>query len=339
MTEQPAYDAVRQAAGPGTSLDPAADPASPRPTRSAGRRRRSGVRVAGSTPYLLLAPAVVVVVAVLGYPLYKLVSLSFQKYNLPQLIAGRGEWVGLANYAEILEDSLFWTVLVRTLLFTAVTVGATIVLGTGIALLVQRSNKVIATAINVVLVAVWATPWLVSVALWQWMVDYEFGIANWLLTKIGIFGDFTNHNWFDNPVEGFAVIGLVVVWGALPFVVITLYAGMSQVPKELYEAAALDGAGMVASFRNVTWPALKPIYVILGSLSVIWNFQVFNQVWVMRGERPSSDYYLMSIYAFQESFRVNKYGYGSAIAVVMVLVLLVVSVFYVRQMVRVGQED
>ncbi|TML66617.1 MAG: sugar ABC transporter permease, partial [Actinobacteria bacterium] len=186
------------------------------------------------------------------------------------------------------------------------------------------------------LVFVWATPVVVAVDIWRWMVDPEFGVANWTLTKLH-FGNFTHHDWFVNPWSGFAVITALVVWGAIPFVTITVFAGLSQVPDELLEAARIDGARPFAVFREITFPLLKPIFVILASLSIIWDFQVFNQVWIMLDQRPSSDYFLMSIYSFFESFRISEYGLGSAIAVVMVLIMLIVTSFYVRRMVQAGE--
>src|SRR4029077_6873255 len=113
--------------------------------------------------------------------------------------------------------------------------------------------------------------------------------------------------------------------------------GLSQVPGELIEAAKIDGARSWNVFREVTVPLLKPIFVILISLSIIWDFQVFNQIWIMLDQRPSPDYYLMSVYSFVESFRLSEYGLGSAIAVVMVLIMFAVTFVYVRQMVKAGE--
>ena len=108
-------------------------------------------------------------------------------------------------------------------------------------------------------------------------------------------------------------------------------------PQELLEAASIDGARPWSVFREVTVPLLMPIFVILTSLSIIWDFQVFNQVWLMRDQRPTEDYYLMSVYSFVESFRISHYGLGSAIAVIMVLTMLVIGFVYVRQLVRLGE--
>jgi N,N'-diacetylchitobiose transport system permease protein len=289
-------------------------------------------------PYILVLPAFAVIATVLAYPLYRLVTLSFQEYGLPELIAHKGQWIGLDNYAEILRDHQFWTVLGRTVVFAAVTVALTMVFGTLIALLLARLGTFMRLLITTGLVLVWSMPPVVSVTIWSWMVDYEFGVLNWFLTQLGL-DYFAHHDWFVNPYEGFAVITAIVVWGAIPFVAITIYAGLTQVSAEMVEAAEIDGAGAFRVFRDITVPILKPIFVILASLSVIWNFQVFNQVWIIRNARPEEHYFLMSIYSFVESFNTSRYGLGSAIALVMVMVMLGVTFVYIRQMVRIGEVD
>jgi N,N'-diacetylchitobiose transport system permease protein len=287
-------------------------------------------------PYALLAPAAVVLGAVLFYPLYLIARLSFEKYGLFELIRHQGKWIGLDNYTQIIHDGQFWRVLARTIVFTAVNVSLTMVLGTAIALLLVKVSGVVRYMLTGALVFVWATPVVVAVDVWRWIVDPQFGILNWALTKLHV-GDFFHHDWFVNPWSGFAVITAVVVWGAVPFVTITVFAGLSQVPGELIEAAQIDGARSWNVFREVTLPLLKPIFVILASLSIIWDFQVFNQIWIMLDQRPSADYYLMSVYSFVESFRLSEYGLGSAIAVVMVLIMLTVTFVYIRQMVKAGE--
>ena len=290
------------------------------------------------TPYVLLIPALVVIGGVLGYPLYRLVTLSFQEYGLPELIAHKGKWIGLDNYREILSDRWFWTVLGRTIAFTAVTVGLTMVFGTLIALLLQRLGTFMRLLITTGLVLVWSMPPVVAVNIWSWMVDYEFGVLNWMLAQLG-FESYAHHDWFVNPIQGWAIITAIIVWGAIPFVAITIFAGLTQVSGEMVEAASIDGAGPVRVFRDITLPILKPIFVILASLSVIWNFQVFSQIWIIRNARPEDHYFLLSIYSFVESFNTSRYGLGSAIALVMVLAMLMVTFVYIRQMVRIGEID
>lgn len=307
--------------------------------RVASRRRLRLSRrrfASAAAPYTLLVPAAAVIAAVLGYPLYLLIRLSFEKYGLFELVRHKGKAIGFGNYTAIFHDSQFWHVVLRTVVFTAVNVGLTMVLGTAIALLIAQLGRVMRTVLMTGLVLVWAIPVVVAVNIWRWMVDYEFGVANWTLTKLHL-GNFQHHDWFVSTWSGFGVITAVIVWGAIPFVTITVYAGLAQVPQELVEAARIDGARAWNIFREITVPLLKPIFIILTSLSIIWDFQVFNQVWIMLGERPSPDYYLIGIYAFVESFRINEYGLGSAIAVVMVGIMMVATVVYVRQMVKTGE--
>jgi N,N'-diacetylchitobiose transport system permease protein len=129
----------------------------------------------------------------------------------------------------------------------------------------------------------------------------------------------------------------VVVWGAIPFIAITMQAALTQVPDELIEAARVDGATGLQTFRRITFPILRPIIVILTSLSIIWDFQVFTQVYILRDNRPEPWYYLMSIYSFIESFKVHNFGLGAALSVITMLIMFIVSIFYIRQIVKIGE--
>ena len=290
----------------------------------------------GAAPYALIAPALVVIGAVMAYPMGLLASLSLQDYGLRELLAHQGVFVGAENYVRLVTDPLFWQVVARTVVFTALTVALSMAIGTLLALLMERVSGPVRLMLSGGLMFVWATPVVVAIDVWQWMFDYEFGIANWALTRLHL-GGFVHHNWFENPVQGFGIIVALVVWGALPFLVITLYAGLMQVPRELIEAAKSDGATAWHVFWSVTAPILRPIFVILLSLSTIWDFQVFNQVWIMLNTRPSSTYYVMGVYSYVEAFRVTQYGRGAAVSVVLVAMLMIATFFYVRQMARSGE--
>jgi N,N'-diacetylchitobiose transport system permease protein len=287
-------------------------------------------------PYTLISPSVLVIAGTLAFPLGMLVWLSLQHYGLRELIQHSGEWVGLGNYRTILADPLFHQVILRSLLFTFASVALTVALSTLIALLLLKVRQVVRVIVMSALVFVWATPVIVTVDIWQWMFDYEFGVINYLLTKLHV-GNFIHHNWFDNPVQGLGVLVVVVVWGAIPFVTITVFAGLLQVPTDVADAAKVDGASSWHAFWFVTAPLLKPIFLIVTCLSTIWDFGVFNQIYVMLNQRPSSDYFTIAIYSYRESFGVTQYGLGAAIAVVMVLVLVFVTFFYVRETVKVAE--
>jgi len=311
-------------------------PPPPPVAKNPGRGRTS---VSAATPWLLLAPCLLILALVMGYPLVRLVTLSFQKFGQSQLWGFQpAEWVGFDNFGSVLGDSEFWQVVVRTIVFAAGSVIFTMVLGMLIALLLQRVSGWVKTLVNIVLVASWGMPIIVATTVFKWLFDSDYGILNALLSKLpGV--DLVGHNWFASGPQGLAVIMLLVVWGAVPFVVITLSAGLTQVPAELEEAARLDGAGSWGVFRYVTLPILKPIIVMLTTLSVIWDMGVFPQVFVMRDGHPEDDFQLLTTYSYKRAFEINDYSQGSAIALITVVLLLGVVAVYMRQMLKIGEVE
>ena len=303
------------------------------------RRRPSRVRHWGraSVPYLLILPAVAVITAILGYPLYRLVVLSLQQYGLAELIQRQGVWVGLDNYTSVLEDDVFRQTLLRTVIFTAANVGLTIVIGTLMAFLLVRVSSWVRILLTAGLVLVWAMPAVVAVQVWSWMTNFQNGILNHALTELG-FGDYNQHDWYATTFSKLTMVTLLIVWGAIPFVTITIYAGLAQVPRELVEAAEIDGAGPLRVFRDVTFPILKPIFLILTSLSIIWDFGVFTQPYLLIGaSQIDASNYLMGVYVFIEGYAHSDFGRGAAISLLMLLIVAVLSVPYVRRMVKMGE--
>ncbi|MFJ8109840.1 carbohydrate ABC transporter permease [Streptomyces sp. NPDC096132] len=310
---------------------------SPPPPAPPGRPRAG--RTSAGTPWLLLAPCLLILLLVMGYPLVRLVTLSFQKFGQSQLWGFQpAESVGFDNFTGVLADGEFWQVVVRTIVFAAGCVILTMVLGMLIALLLQRVSGWVKTLVNIALVASWGMPVIVATTVFKWLFDSDYGILNAVLSKLpGV--ELIGHNWFASGPQGLAVIMLLVIWGAVPFVVITLSAGLTQVPAELEEAARLDGAGSWGVFRYVTLPILKPIIVMLTTLSVIWDMGVFPQVFVMRNGHPEPEFQLLTTYSYDRAFVVNDYGQGSAIALITVLLLLGVVAVYMRQMLKIGEVE
>ncbi|MER5385730.1 sugar ABC transporter permease [Streptomyces sp. NBC_00647] len=315
---------------PPRQAPPPAVPKAPRVKRTSGRT---------AAPWALLAPCLLILALVLGYPLVRLVTLSFQKFGQSQLWGFQpAESVGFDNFSKVLGDGEFWAVVVRTIFFAGGAVVFTMVIGMLIALLLQRVSGWVKTLINIVLVASWGMPIIVATTVFKWLFDSDYGVFNALLSKLpGV--DMIGHNWFASGPQGLTVIMLLVVWGAVPFVVITLSAGLTQVPAELEEAARLDGAGAWGVFRYVTLPILKPIIVMLTTLSVIWDMGVFPQVFVMRNGHPEAEFQLLTTYSYDRAFVVNDYAQGSAIALLTVLLLLGVVAVYMRQMLKIGEVE
>ncbi|MFI8167014.1 carbohydrate ABC transporter permease [Streptomyces sp. NPDC085931] len=311
----------------------------PMPPPAARRPRGQRASSGAAAPWLLLAPCLLILALVMGYPLARLVTLSFQKFGQSQLWGFQpAENVGFDNFAKVLGDGEFWAVVLRTVVFAGGAVVLTMVIGMALALLLQRVSGWLKILINIVLVASWGMPVIVATTVFKWLFDSDYGVFNALLSKLpGV--DMIGHNWFASGPEGLAVIMLLVVWGAVPFVVITLSAGLTQVPKELEEAARLDGAGSWGVFRYVTLPVLKPIIVMLTTLSVIWDMGVFPQVFVMRNGHPEPEFQVLNTYSYDRAFVVNDYAQGSAIALITVLLLLGVVAVYMRQMLKIGEVE
>jgi len=290
-----------------------------------------------SVPYLLVSPVVFVLFAVLAYPIYYLVRISLEKFGLFELIQHHGVYIGLDNFRSVLHDQIFWHTLLRTLVFTVANVSLTIVGGTLIALLLKRLWTAVRILLTVGLILVWAMPPVVAVQVWIWMTNVQNGVLNYVLTTLHI-GNYDGHNWFDSPFSSLAMATTLIVWGALPFVVITVYAALSQVPHELVEAAEIDGARAWRVFRDVTMPVISPILYLLTCLSILWDFGVFTQVYLLITQPaivPAN--YVMGVYLWEEAYFKTDYGRGAAISILTLVIVAAMSIFYVRRMVRVGE--
>jgi N,N'-diacetylchitobiose transport system permease protein len=298
--------------------------------------KRAGGR---AVPYLLILPVIVVLASILGYPVYSLVRLSLERYGLPELIRHKGTYIGLHNFRVVLHDQVFWHTLLRTIIFTVANVGLTIVLGMLLALLLARVAKPVRLLLTAGLVLVWSMPQVVAVQVWYWITNYENGVLNYILTELH-FGNYYQHDWYGTTFSELSIVTALIVWGALPFVAITLYAALSQVPHELVQAAEIDGARPWRVFRDVTLPIISPVLLILTSLSILWDFGVFVQPYLLIGQpaiHPGN--YLMGIYVFEQGYFDNNYGIGAAISLLMLVIVAAMSVFYVRKMVQIGDVE
>ncbi|HEY8282275.1 MAG TPA: sugar ABC transporter permease [Leifsonia sp.] len=288
-------------------------------------------------PLVLLAPAAVVLALVLGYPLVGLVVNSFQDFGLHALFTGQADWVGLANYAAIFTDSSFLPVVVRTAIFTAALVIACVAIGMLLSQQMTKINRTARTVLNIVLIMAWAIPTVSATLVWQWLFQPLYGVLNWMITRLGVFGDYTQHSWVSTSGEAFFIVGILIIWQSVPFVALTLYTGQSQIPAEYYEAAMLDGANGRQIYRMVTLPFLRPVLSLVTILSVIWHFNTFNQLWILTKGGPDGGTTTLSIWSFQKAFASNSFGQGSAIAVVTAVMLLILTSLYVRRLVKSGE--
>jgi N,N'-diacetylchitobiose transport system permease protein len=294
-------------------------------------------------PYLLLAPGLAGIALVLLWPLIQVGMYAFQNYGLPQITGAEPtQWVGLGNFSTTFADSEFWLSLRTTVLFAAVVVPLTLVTGTLVGLLLHRLGKKMAAFVSTAALLAWATPPVAASVLFYWLFNPDGGLVDWTLSKLPnwLVGntDWAGFNWTTSgALPVYTVMTLLVVWQSFPFIAVTVLAGLKTVPAELYEAARVDGATPFRVFWRITYPLLKPIFLVLLLLSVIWDFNVFAQSYVLTGFPGNRDEFNLSLYIYDKAFQFPpNYGLGGALALIFTLILLVVTVGYVRASVRQG---
>ncbi|NBE51101.1 carbohydrate ABC transporter permease [Streptomyces boluensis] len=304
------------------------------PRRTAAARART----TALAPYLLLFPALAATLLLLGWPLVKNGLLSFQNLNMRQLIQHLTEWNGIDNYAEVLASSEFWRVAVRSVLFTGANVVLIMIFGTLVGLLLARLGSKMRLTLLIGLVLAWAMPPIAGTTVFQWLFAQRFGVVNWVLDKLG-FHSMADHNWLGTQFSTFAVVTLLIVWQSIPFVAINLYAATTTIPKELYEAASLDGAGAWTSFTSVTMPFLRPFLLATTFLEVIWVFKAFTQVFAINEGGPDRLTEILPVYAYIEGFGNQHFGMGSAIALLTIVILLALTSYYLRIVLKQEEDE
>ncbi|MBW4718909.1 carbohydrate ABC transporter permease [Saccharothrix obliqua] len=305
----------------------------PRRAAPGGAPRRRGSSFDRLLPYLLLAPAFAAILWLIGWPVLSLLVTSFRKLNLKELTRGEVVWVGLDNYTEILGNPDFWIITARTVIFTVAVVGLSVLSGLLIALLMRQVSPVVRIVLQVTMLLAWAMPLIAATTVYQWIFDQQYGILNKTLVKLG-FDGFAGYSWFSTGTSTLAVIGLLVVWQAVPFLAFSLYAGAIGIPRDQYEAAAIDGASPWQTFRSVTWPELRPLVMMLTFLSMLWDFKVFTQIWAFRKGGPDGASTTLPVLQYLEGISKSHFGVAAAVSVVMMVLLGVLTFQYLRRLIK-----
>ncbi|HEY0118809.1 MAG TPA: sugar ABC transporter permease [Cellulomonas sp.] len=295
-------------------------------TPPAPRRRKVNL-----FPYALLLPALAMLLALVAWPVIKLVITSFQHFGREQAFGKPPTWSGVQNYTKVLTDVSFWQMAARSVAFMVVAVLLTMVVGTLLALLMQRLRKGMRMLVSVGLLLAWAMPALTSVIVWGWMFDTDYGVVNYLMSKI-TGNDWMGHQWLIDPLSFFVVLTLIIVWQGVPFIAFTMYAALTQIGHEVTEAAQIDGASAWQRFWRIHVPYVRQVIVVLVVLSVIWDLRVFAQVYALQGiggiaEKTST----LGVWIYQKGTASGDYGVSAAAAVIMVFLMLAISFHYVRQ--------
>jgi trehalose/maltose transport system permease protein len=305
-----------------------ATPAAPPRRRRRSRLQRRQTRLG----WLLLLPALAVVGFVAIYPLGKTIYYSFTNQ---EFLAGiePTKWVGLQNYRDLWHDSIFRTAIWTTIKFTLITVGFEFVLGMIIALVVN-SNFRGRGAMRAVMLVPWAIPTVVAAQMWKWMFDDVYGVIN----DAGVRLHLVSHSraWISEPSTALASVCAVDIWKTTPFVALLLLAGLQVIPRDLYEAAAVDGASKLQQFWRITLPLLRPAILVTLIFRTLDALRVFDVFYVFFGNR--SDTQTMAIYAQSTIVGDGHVGYGAAVSVAIFLIIGIFVVIYVTFMRVTGEE-
>ncbi|NYE47801.1 N,N'-diacetylchitobiose transport system permease protein [Spinactinospora alkalitolerans] len=287
---------------------------------------------------MYLLPALVVLGVMLAYPLYQLALVSFYDYRQPQVTGAEPlRFTGLENYRALLGDPQFWEVLLNTVVFAGACVLGTLAVGGCLAVLATRLAPWVRILLFLAALGAWATPAVTGSAVWLFLFDPSLGPVNQALAGLGL-TEFEGHSWTYTKWSAFGLVLSQVVWCSFPFVMVTLYAGIRAIPHEVIEAARLDGASTGRIAWSVMLPMLRPVMTIVTIQSIIWDFKIFTQIYIMTGGGGIAGQNLvLNVYAYQQAFASGQYGLGSAIGVITTLLLLVISLVYLRALRRQGE--
>jgi multiple sugar transport system permease protein len=296
-------------------------------TEQAPVRRRSAARTRRRlTPYAFVAPTVVLMAVLMFTPIVMVIGYSL----MDNVITNRDpQSVGLANYVEILTDPVFFKAVQNTLYFTCVSVLAHLLLGLGFAMLLN--TKLLGTRTKALFRVVYVMPWLFTVAiiavLWRMLLNPN-GIVNYLLVTLGL-GD-GNIEWLASRDLALHAVTFINIWSGYPFFMVSLLAGLQGIPKDLYEAATVDGANGFQQFRNVTLPQLRPIITSMALLDFIWTTQQFALIWMTTGGGPIDATEMLSTFTYKLAFSRYEFSLASTSAVIVLVLSMILAYFYVR---------
>jgi multiple sugar transport system permease protein len=281
----------------------------------------------GVFSWLMLAPGVLFLLAFVAYPFFYGIFLSLEERRVTE----PGVFVGLANFATLASDAVFWQVTRNTFVYTIVTTILKLCGGLAMALVMHQQfrGKNLARAF---LLLPFIVPTILSTVAWMWILDPTFSVVNWSLVHAGIIN--TGFSWLGNATLAMVSIIVVNTWRGMPFYGITLLAGLQTIPPDLYEAAAIDGANARQRFLHVTLPVIKPVLVIVTMFSVIFTFSDFQLVYALTHGGPANATHLFATFAFDIGMSGGQLGMGAAVALAMLppLGLLIVALtIYLRR--------
>jgi ABC-type sugar transport system permease subunit len=274
---------------------------------------------------LFIAPFVTAALLFMVYPIVEAIRMAFFSYN--PLRPDLRTFVGLANFAFIFNDPLFWDSFRQATIWTFASIVLQTVFGVAIAMLLHRALPGMALFRGLLLFP-YIVPTVVIALIWRWIFNPEIGVVNYGLLSVGIIAE--PIYWLSTPNMAMASTIMLNVWKYTPFVVICVLARLQTVPLELYDAAKVDGAGIVRRFLDVTLPQLKEVLIVVIVFRTIWTFNKFEEIYLLTKGGPGTSTFNLAVYSFEQSIANLRLGVGAATGVVMMVMLSIGSIVYLR---------
>jgi len=275
----------------------------------------------------LLSPALVVILAVVAFPLVFNFILAFSNANIYHI----RDWriIGLDQFVSVFQQQLFWSVLFKTVVWTAANIFFHVTIGVFLAVILHQKFIRGKSVWRVLLILPWALPQYITALTWRGMFNYEFGAINLLITK---YLHLPPIQWLMSPFEAFLAVIITNVWLGFPFMMVIALAGLQSIPEDLYEAAEVDGASKWFQFWNISAPLLRPVMVPAIIFGVVWTFNNINIVWlVSNGGEPGDSTHILVSYVYKAAFNFYWLGWAAALSVVIFTILFIFSQVFLKR--------
>ena len=275
----------------------------------------------------LLTPAFLVVLAVVAFPFVFNVILSFSNANIYHI----RDWrlIGLAQYASVFRQELFWWILLKTVIWTGVNIVFHVGIGVFLAVILHQKFIRGKAIWRVLLILPWALPQYITALTWRGMFNYEYGAVNLLITK---YLHAPPVQWLTSPFEAFLAVIITNIWLGFPFMMVIALGGLQSIPEELYEAADVDGASKWFQFWNITAPLLRPVMIPAITLGIIWTFNNINVVYlVSNGGEPADSTHILVSYVYKAAFNMYRFGWAAALSVVIFAILFIFAQVFLKR--------
>lgn len=304
---------ITPAIGTSTGNGRSTDPRSVAPRRG----RHSRLNPSQWTAAAFAAPLLIYLVMFYAYPLWRNIDLSIHDYTVRAFVQGDAEFVGLQNYVDVVRSSTFPTALRNTALFTFGSIAVQFTLGLALAVFFRTSFR-LSAVLRALFLVPWLLPLIVSASTWAWMLNSDNGIVNAILTAFGL----DPINWLTSPGMSLLSVTIANIWLGIPFNLVILYSGLQNIPDDLYEAAALDGASAWRRFWSITMPLLRPVSAITLLLGLIYTLKVVDVIWVMTTGGPGDTSTTLAIWSYREAFGTGQPDFSPAAAVGSLLIVI-----------------